>query len=340
MKRNILLYLTLVGVIFTFFSCEKDETQAVLKNNASAPTLTAPANITLERSNATNILKFEGSLASYGFDALVQYELEADVKGNEFANAKSLGTSFDNVIEISVADLNSLLLDLVKPDIASVLEFRVVASIEGEVDDLYSEVAEVSVIPYGLPRLDVNITGATEAQKIYSAAGDGNYVGFVKFEAGATFTITDPDAGKTYGGDGTSISEGGAAITVTQAGWYRLTVSTGGLTMENYKYLVGIVGVVNGWSAPDLEMDYDVEGKFWYRNDVVLPDGGMKFRHNEDWGNDFNLGVLDNSAPDLDNLVNAGSSQDILMTAGTYDIKLWLVLDGENGGRCTIVPSE
>ena len=69
----------------------------------------------------------------------------------------------------------------------------------------------------------------------------------------------------------------------------------------------------------------------------------MKFRHNETWGADFNFGVVDNTADlNLENLslYNDGGSQDIPMTAGTYDIKLWIDLSDANASSCSIVVSE
>ncbi|MBN2756625.1 MAG: SusE domain-containing protein [Bacteroidales bacterium] len=339
MKKNILIYISLIG-IFGFFACEKEETRAILDPSPTAPTLAdMPVTIVLDRDNATDTIIFAGNDANFGFDALVTYTLQADIEGNDFENAINISTNYSNNFEITVSNFNSKLLDLIKEDISSDIEIRVVAGVDGEIDDVYSDVYSVAITPYGLPRLDINIDGVT-SQKIQSAAGDGKYVGFIKFEAGATFTMTDPDAGVTYGGNGTIISDGGPAITVVEAGWYKLEADINALTMNNGKYLVGIVGVVNGWGAPDIAMDYDVDGKFWYKDAIVMPDGGFKFRHNEDWGNEFNLGVDDNTNPDLTNLRNHGASQDIVLTAGTYDIKLWIAYDNgvvpEHGSSCTI----
>ena len=55
----------------------------------------------------------------------------------------------------------------------------------------------------------------------------------------------------------------------------------------------------------------------------------IKFRNNESWSEDFNFGVEDSSI-DLDfsdlSLYNDGGSSNITLTAGTYDIKLWIDL--------------
>ncbi|MEN8122243.1 MAG: SusE domain-containing protein [Bacteroidota bacterium] len=346
MKNKLLIFIALLGMV-SFFACEKDETRAILSPNPVAPVIEAVSDMVLARDNATDSIVISGSNADFGYQAAVEYILEAGVAGTEFADPIELGRKeLVNWFGFTVSSLNALLIESLPEDVQSSLELRVraviISSTTGGSEQIESasEVLSVKITTYGFPRLDVNIEGVTETQKIISKDGDGKYVGFVKFDAGDVFTMTDPDAGKTYGGGGAIISEGGSAITVADAGWYKLEADINGLTMNNGKYLVGIVGVVNGWAAPDLVMEYDIEGKFWYKYGVVLPDGGMKFRHNEDWGNDFNLGVLDNTNPDLTNLRNEGGSQDIIMTAGTYDIKLWIAnVNGvvpEYGSSCTI----
>lgn len=346
MKNKLLIFIALLGMV-SFFACEKDETRAILDSSPTAPVLDAVNDLVLARDNSADPITISGSKADFGYAASIVYVLEAAVAGTEFAEPIGLQSQEQvNSFEFTVSSLNAILIETLPEDETASLELRVraviVSSETGGNDPVESISASlaVNVTTFGFPRLDINITGVTEVQKIISKDGNGEYAGFVKFDAGDTFTMTDPDTGITYGGDGTTISEGGPAIAVSDAGWYKLEADINGLTMNNGRYLVGIVGVVNGWAAPDIEMEYDLEGKFWYKNGVVMPDGGMKFRHNEDWGNDFNLGVLDNTNPDLTNLRNEGGSQDIILTAGTYDIKLWIAyVNGvvpEFGSSCTI----
>ncbi|NJO89114.1 MAG: hypothetical protein HC831_09255 [Chloroflexia bacterium] len=354
MKNNIITFL-LIGTVLAFFACEKDETQAVLTSTPTAPTLTVPtlAAGLLDRDKATEILTFEGNAANFGFDARIVYSLQAAIAGKEFDGAVTIMTNFKNSFTMQLSEFNLSLLDILKEDVPADIEIRVVASVEGDVPDAISAISSLQVTPYGLPRLDINITGETEKQKIVSPAGDGDYAGFVKFKAGDTFTMTDPDAGVNYGGNGSTISIDGPAITVTEAGWYKVTANTVDLTMANDRYLVGIVGSVTGWdniwpARPDYEMDYDYDGKFWYYNGLEFSSNAserIKFRHNADWGNDFNLGVRDRDNPDLDNLWNDGGSNDIVianlgLAAGTYDIKIWLSIGKTPDARCTIEPSE
>ncbi|WP_461637190.1 SusE domain-containing protein [Labilibaculum euxinus] len=346
MKKYYILLFALVGVLGFFTSCDEDGEQLSLSDNVTIPTLTLP-DLTLVRANGTDKLIFACTPIDPGFTASATYFLEACPAGNNFETVTQIysGVTCNN-IELTVNQLNSILLNGFPEDATSSVDFRIRCVLEADaglgVEDYiyYSKTVNGAATIFGLLRLDILITGSTEAQKIVSPASDGTYEGFVKFEAGDTFTLLDPDNNITYGAGGTGLIVDGTAITITEAGWYKLEANTVGLTIDNIKYLVGIVGVVNGWAAPDLAMDYDNTGKFWYRNGVVLPDGGMKFRHNEGWGGDFNLGVVDNTAPDLDHLYNAGTSQDIVMTAGTYDIKLWLDLTDDMGSKATITPVE
>ena len=150
-----------------------------------------------------------------------------------------------------MSELNAVLLDQFKEDITSSADVRIRCVLEAEaglgVEDyeFTSETYTVDVTLYGLLRLDIIITGATGTpQKIVSQASDGTYEGYVEFEAGDTFTLLDPDNNITYGASGGALSVDGAAITISEAGWYKLDADTEGLTFESLKYLVGIVGVV------------------------------------------------------------------------------------------------
>ncbi len=348
MKNYFKILIAFVGVLGLFTSCEKDGDQLVMRENVIAPTITTMPDLTLSREDGANELIFKCSPVDPGFNASVNYFLEASPAGNGFEDVVLLYNGVTcNEIKMTVNKLNSMLLDILPEDATSSAEFRIRAVLETDagagVEDweYNSEPTTADATVFGLLRLDVMITGGAGTQKIVSSASDGNYEGYIKFEVGDSFTLSDPDNNITYGGSSGALVVDGSPISVEDGGWYKLTANTTDLTFENQQYLVGIVGNVNDWSAPDLVMDYDAEGKFWYRNGVAVPTGDIKFRHNEDWNNDFNFGVVDNSA-DLDfknlELYNDGGSQNIPLTAGTYDFKLWINLDGSS--KASIVPSK
>ena len=84
----------------------------------------------------------------------------------------------------------------------------------------------------------------------------------------------------------------------------------------------GIVGVVNGWNAPDVKMLQYSEGLF-VAYAVEMPDGGFKIRANGEWKDDANYGLSAKGDVEVDhcyNLICGGGSGDMILAAGTYDI--------------------
>ncbi len=115
-----------------------------------------------------------------------------------------------------------------------------------------------------------------------------------------------------------TLKEGGENIPV-KAGNYLIEVSLKDNTFKLTKidFIWGIVGSAapNGWDGPDVKMsmDYSKEG-VWYAKGVVLKDGEIKFRANEDWGNNYGDDGADGS-------LEAGGAN-IAVKAGTYDVVL------------------
>ncbi|MBO5709800.1 MAG: SusF/SusE family outer membrane protein [Bacteroidales bacterium] len=85
----------------------------------------------------------------------------------------------------------------------------------------------------------------------------------------------------------------------------------------------GIVGVVNGWNAPDITMyKTSTEGLFVAYN-VAMPDGGFKIRANGQWVDTANYGLAAAGPVEVDHvydLICSGGSGDMTLVAGTYDI--------------------
>ena len=96
----------------------------------------------------------------------------------------------------------------------------------------------------------------------------------------------------------------------------------GSVTPDPQVKVWGIVGDVNGWSAPDIKMTEFSEGLFVAYN-VQLPDGGFKIRANDKWNDDANYGLAEAGNVVVDHfysLICSGSSADMKIAAGTYDI--------------------
>ena len=333
MNKKLLKYFALIGLIGLLFSCQKDETRAVLLDNPTLPTIQTMPGLTLKRTDGTNLLTFVGTPLEAGFQASVTYYLEACAKGNNFQDAVQIASDIQDLsIQISVSDLNGMLLKKFPADQVSSLDFRirsVLSLSSGTGSYVYnSAVKTVDVSLYGLPRLDLVGSGIT--QKIESALGDGKYVGYVKLDATKSFTLKDPDANITYGGSNGVLAANGSALSVTAKGWYKLTADTKALTFSLAPYNVGVVGAFSGWGgSSDSFMDYDLAKGYWFIT-MDLPAGPMKFRLNSDWavnwgpGSDTNLPATGGTMA----LPN-GSGNIVLAAGGNYTVQF--TITGSSG---------
>ncbi len=340
MKSKFIIYLTFIGLLGLFTSCEKDGDTVTMKEPV-APSLTTIPDLTLERANGTEVLTFVGTPVDPGFNASANYTLEAAAAGTNFADPVTILTTVDpREMKISVSDLNGILLKKFPADQVSNVEFRlkavlVVDSGTGAVGSASSPLIYISDVKtaeatlYGLPRLD--LIGSGMDQKIESALGDGKYKGFVKISATSPFTLQDPETGVTYGASGSNLVPDGAGIVPpTNDGWHILTadLSTDPGTWGLEEYRIGLVGnaTPNGWDAPDQKMDYNpVTGMWEITLDLVV--GDIKFRKNDGWA--WNLGGT------LDNLVADGANIPIA-EAGNYTITLNILSDTGKLGTATV----
>ncbi len=345
MKKHLLIYLIFIGLAGLFTACEEDGDKVIMLSNPVAPTLTTIPDLTLERSNGTQMLEFVGTPVDPGFQASATYYLEACEQGTNFTDPVTIwsGTQCKSM-KITVSDLNGILVKKFPADASTPLDFRLRAVLvvdagtgapgTGTNPFSYSSALKgATVALYGLPRLDLVNSGMT--QKIESALGDGKYTGLVKLDPANAFTLTDPDAGTNYGGAGGVLTVNGAAIVPSAAGWHRLNVDVNALTFDISAYMIGLVGSAltgddTGWNSPDRKMDYDPATGTWSIT-IDLFNGDIKFRLNDGWA--WNLG----GTPD--NLTVDGAN--IPLTAGNYTIVLTITnpnsVKGEVGGTCTIV---
>jgi hypothetical protein len=345
MKKNLLIYLTFIGLISLLTGCEKDETMVVMLKNPIAPTLKTMPDLTLQRVNGAQVLEFVGTPVDPGFRASATYFLEACVSGNNFADAVVIYSGIqDTSIKITVSDLNGALIKKFPADAVSSLDFRIRSVLVVDAGTgapgtstnpmVYSsEPKNANVTLYGLPRLDLINSGIT--QKIESALGDGVYSGFVKLDVTKPFTLLDPDSNTSYGADGSALAVDGDAIVPGVTGWNKLSVDVNALTYTLEQYQIGLVGSAtpNGWDTPDQKMDYDTQSGTWSIT-IDLIAGDIKFRLNDGWA--WNLGYRPGTINPGDLFHNGDN---IPVTAGNYTITLTITNPtGPNeAGSCTIV---
>lgn len=336
MRKYTLILLAFIALVNLFTSCEKDETKATMLASPIAPTLTTVPDLVLKRLEAAKQLQFSGTKADFGFQSSVTYNLEADLAGNNFGNPISIASGKVDTFNISVTNLNSLLIQTLPLDITTAMELRVRAVLTIEASGAKPVVATsatkaVSITTYGPPNL--SLTTAGKLQTIISPTDDKKYAGWI-YTDGSAFQFTNADDGKIYGGDAATgvLTENGPAI-VLPAGGYDMTVDLSDPTnikMTAADVTIGIIGdAVGGWDN-DTKMVWDFADKTWNIN-VAVVTGGIKFRTHGGWAA-VNV-AYDPAGHDLNNLYQAnsrpgaGDSQNIDNIApGTYNVKLYLAV--------------
>ena len=170
------------------------------------------------------------------------------------------------------------------------------------------------------------------APRLYGANFDGYYSGFSCLDGGFKFT-KGPDwaFGEYNWGSFTShpegfTGEGGGDITCTVKDFYFIEANVAEGTLKATPTTWGIIGdaTANGWDS-DQDMTWNAEKHCWCAT-ITLTDGTIKFRANDGW--DINFGGNPNN-------LSAGGDN-IPVTAGTYDIDLYLERTNSESIYCTM----
>ena len=191
--------------------------------------------------------------------------------------------------------------------------------------------------------LDMNNLTYTVGKPVLYMAGDANgwnQIDYLSSEDGVHFTgymylnqngfkfCTQKDwKGTNYGGAFFGESEDNIMMT-QEAGFYQVDVDLSARTYTLSPFSIGIIGnaTPSGW-ASDTDMTYNPTERCWEIKGVELTDGEMKFRANDGW--DLSWGG------ELDNLTTQ-NGPNIAVTAGTYDIKLYVDWEG-NTAKCEFI---
>lgn len=156
----------------------------------------------------------------------------------------------------------------------------------------------------------------SNAPSLASPGKDGNYSGYVYFNAASEFKLTNqPDwAGTAYGaGAAGKISTTGGNLSVASEGQYLINANTVTNDYSATKTTWGVVGAFSGWGGnPDTQLTFS-NGK-WTGTLVLTSESELKFRANSDWG--INLG------DDGGDGVLEGGGANLKFGAGTYNVVL------------------
>ena len=300
--KNFIKYISLAcASIFALSACNDDEDIIKLDpSNFVAPKVETPASSTIEllEENAANTaMTFNWSAANYGTNTPPKYELQIDVKGDNFENHQVLTSTSTLTADVTVKELNLAVIALgLEPFKEGEIEYRIVSTVgtPGS-QQLISNVNILKITPYPTD-LSTNwgVVGSATPN-----GWDGPDVQFWKTDVTNVFVAyTDLKGGEIkfrqdnkweldYGGSNGKLEKGGKNIAV-DAGTYKITMDLTNLTYKLDNYSWGLVGdaTANGWDGPDQKLSYDGTLDAWTIT-TTLKDGEFKFRLNNDWGTNF-----------------------------------------------------
>lgn len=336
----------LLALGVSLWSCEKEETKAIL-NPSGAVTLNNTTNtLVLQQPNAANAATtFTWNKAEFGYPAGVTYTLELCKGGTNFATATTTSINMTTLLTkaFTVGEFNAKMQDIIPNGSAQAVQARVKADVGSGVAPVYSNVVNLTVtayrdiVNYGFPQalwVAGNYQGwsPSTAPKIVDRFASGttgsSYDGYINFtNASPEFKLVKgPDW--SFGDFGSpapgTLGNGGSNLTLSGgAGVYRLQANTAGMTWSATKINTwGIIGnaTPGNWGASTPMTFNAADGTWTITTNLVV--GEMKFRANDGW--DINFG--DNSP--ADNKPDYGGSNIPITVAGNYTITLDLGIAG------------
>lgn len=171
-----------------------------------------------------------------------------------------------------------------------------------------------------------NANGWKHIDYLYGKEHDGKYTGYMYLNKNGFKFCTQPNwSGDNYG-EGISTA-GGDIIMTEAAGYYKVDVDLANSTMSLTAITrIGVIGdaTVGGWGS-DQAMTYNEADRAWEISNITLTNGTIKFRANNDWKISWGGTV---------NSLTTDNGDNITVTAGTYNIKLYAWADGK--GKCEL----
>lgn len=351
MKNYIKTIALILSLFVGFTSCETDDdlefVAAPQGDFELTNTFLSDYVLPAESSTDNNIgAIFAFNPADFGIQTNVSYELQSSVMG-DFTDATIVPTlsNANNQIEVSIGTLKTLAEEygIIAPDSGN-LNFRVRA-FPGDASsstEMFTPTQQITVTlleaSSGGSGVELSTWGVVGSAynnwndpssfldaPFYTTDQSDVYVAYVTLVAGQIKFRENNDWGNNLGDDGAdgTLEPGGANIDVT-AGNYKITLDLGANTYLIEEFSWGIVGdAYNAWGdvndpnyRPDARFSYDYVTNT-FKVGVKLLNGQMKFRKNNDWGENFgDTGVDGTLDPGGDN---------IDVTEGFYAITLDLV---------------
>lgn len=298
------IFSILAASLLILSGCEKEIDGPYLQYGANPVLFTPSANTSfvLKEENAKNVLtNISWSDAGYGYQAQVTYEVQLDIKGNNFREPAILGSVNRPFLNsVTVERMNAILLGRgFDPDKPVALELRIQSKVSNKANLLFSKVTNISITPYkaslNYPKLQVpgshqGWNPADNNTVIYSLKSDDKYEGFLYFPANTEFKYTvGPKWDINYGDTGADgvLDLNGDNLKAPDAGYYRLKANlidkSHSITLTHW----GLIGsaTANGWDS-DQDLTYNATTGIWTIT-TSLKSGEIKFRANDAWGINF-----------------------------------------------------
>lgn len=285
-------------------SCKKDEIKVVAGNGTPGKLTSSATSVVLTAAaSGSTALTLTYTPTSYGFNAAVNYTLQIDKKGNNFASSKNIVLSSTSSKTFSGLDLNIALLAMgLIPGAATPIEMRIKSELSANVSTTYSNVVGLTVTPYfDIPvYASLWVPGAYQgwspatAERISSPKDDKNYEGYVNYTDPGSLEFkytSNPDWDHTNYGDagGGGLNTTGGNLKVPSTGYYLLSADLNGNKWSATKTSWGIIGdaTPGGWGS-STALTYDAVAKVWTGTIHLTGSAFAKFRANDAW--DINLG--------------------------------------------------
>ena len=334
MKNILYLLFMMIGVTL-FWSCSEDDRVLPVVTVQQEPVLSLLNNVDVnitEANQSQDLVPLSWEPANFDMSVQIQYNIEADLLGNNFANPTILTSTADTQTSISGEALNNLLWDNgVFPGIEAPIELRVVAVLQdAEAEAANSNVVQLNVTGFAVEEFEDGLLfiatqfpdytwNFMEAPTICSAEDNGNYMGFLFLDAANDHYFVPSSEEFTYYGAGAVagvLEVEGDAIQPEESGYAMLSVNTNTNTYSVGPAEWGIIGssTPNGWDA-DTDMTFDESTGYWSITATMIP-GEYKFRANDDWALNMGMGPNEGTlAQDGPNFAFAGEE-------GTYTVTM------------------
>jgi len=364
MKSSLNKILTLSGAALLMLSACKKDGAIITATNGTPGVLSASATtLVLNNTKLTDptiVETFTLVQPNFGYNAAISNTLQLDAPADNWANPYTVSMGADVFTQgFNTNDFNNALLKAhMTGNVAGTVNIRVKSAI-GATTFVYSNVLALTVTPFNLKSW-VYVPGNYEGwnnpgpleDSLYSATGNGIYLGIINFPAGKNdflitpkktwdhkYATTDPTSGTsstvTYDGPNNFYAP-------STAGQYLVTLNTNTnkITFALVDFYSIIGDAAQGWST-DVPMKYVNDGNGnWTATVPLVSTGQFKIREDNDWTYSWGIPkAAGNDGFGVPNTLNDNTNNNIPVAVnGSYLVTFYMPFS-LYGGSPTAPPS-